>query len=86
MTKHHFREGVSLERRGADEEFVGDDSQAVQVRPLVLRAFGRQVGGRAEERAGPGDARQVDPLAIPKSASFATPSEPTRMFDGLTSR
>jgi len=39
--EHDVGEGVALERRHSDQELEGDDAKAVEVRALVLRAFGR---------------------------------------------
>ena len=83
MGQHNVGERVPFERRRARQKFEGDDTQAVEVRAFVLRAFRRQVGGCAKEGAGPGDASQVDPPRNPEVGELRDAITPDQDVGGL---
>jgi hypothetical protein len=68
--QHNVGERVPFERRRARQKFECDDTEAVEIRAFVLRAFRRQVGRSSQKGAGPGDASQVDPPRDPEVGEF----------------
>ena len=86
----HRKWAVAFERTAAAERFVEDDANRVEVARSRCRvagdAFGREIGRRTEQEAVAVRSADSATLAMPKSATLASPDAVNKMFAGLTSR